>query len=363
MKTAKTVFVQKSNQLTPLPALGQGSKVEKTAVAREQPTGKQKLLRKSRNKWYSQQVAGAMLNVVKQHPHYNPKIKKGLYRCLGCCKRLKRIGNRVIAMPHSYITPSGYLKEIPAYCNARFCINCQHMRTAKRIDAYYEEIQLLTDKYFVVLSRPSIFAVFIKSEIEEQYKIIRKIKKRLTKRRIKLRGVRSLECTHNQETDSYHPHWHWLVSGKADAEALLEEWLIECPTAIRDKGNKIFAYDPGRNGERTLIELLKYETKLIVPLNNKKGKGINGQVLYNIYEAFYGKRAFQAMGIIAKKKVGDDKEFNDDDVNQGLESEIYEHLPDDGVEEVYEWAGTDFFSMETGAALTNYSPPENFNTS
>ena len=45
------------------------------------------------------------------------------------------------------------------------------------------------------------------------------------------RAVENWEVTYNAEADSYHPHVHCVVRGKAQALAIREEWLKRCQTA------------------------------------------------------------------------------------------------------------------------------------
>jgi hypothetical protein len=338
----KEKIVHKSIQLTPPPSQALGSTVELTPrpepdiqrvsdilKAQGVQLGYSSLERKAYAKYVSNCIAVTILNKVPQ-----TKLRKGLLRTLGCCQNLKREGNKI--------------KNLSMYCNCRWCLTCSHIRTAVRIDAYYEQLCALPDKQFIILSQPNVPGYMLRKSLQSEYAALRKIKKAAAKKGIKLQGLRNWECTHNKDANTYHPHWGFIISGKRDAEFLLYEWLKHFPKARRGKGNKIFEFDD-TGGERALMELFKYQTKLLVPIKNKKGKMINADALNTIFEACVKLRTFQPMGIKAAKEITDD-------INDSVKSVEYKELPDDGTIMDLEFFGHDWYDTATGELLTGFDP-------
>jgi hypothetical protein len=292
---------------------------------------KSQLRAKAHAKYISNCIACAILNHV-------PKttLRKSLLRTLGCCQNLQRNGDK--------------LKSLSRYCNSRMCITCSHIRAAQRIDAYYDILNELPDKQFMILSTPNVPGYKLNAAIKEQYKALRAIKKagRKLKVKIEMKGLRNLEITHNQQANTYHPHWGFIISGKRDADYLLDEWLKHFPTARRGKGNAIFKFES--KGERGLLELFKYQTKFLVPIK-KKGKVINANALNTIFEAIVKMRTFQPMGIKAAIRITDD-------VNDLTHEAAYPELQDDGTVADFEFFGHDWYDTATGELLTNYTPSE-----
>jgi len=225
------------------------------------------------------------------------------------------------------------------YCNNRWCIVCNRIRTAKLIHGYLPQLVKLQDPYFVTLTIPNVGSQDLEIVIRKMYLEIKKIQTLFRNRRaIKLTGIRKMECTYNEKRNDFHPHYHFVIEGKQVAVSLIEEWLNRFP------GSKFEAQDMRRANEGTALELFKYFTKLL-----SKDRTVNGKALDTIFRAMRGKRVFQAMGL--KKEVAEDIE--------GIQTEIYE-----GIEEVEErfwkWSQSagDWVDPGTGETLTRYKPSE-----
>jgi len=165
-------------------------------------------------------------------------------------------------------------------------------------------------------------------------KTFRSIKKVLLKdKNLALKGIRKLESTYNPETNEYHPHFHCIISGKNDAEALVYEWLKRFPECVS------YAQDTRPADEGSIFELFKYFSKLITKDTVYTG------ALDIIFNAVYRKRTFQPMGI---KKITEDVDE--------IKSEIIEDLI--AAEKMWTWIETDWICTQTGETLTGYSPSD-----
>jgi hypothetical protein len=163
-------------------------------------------------------------------------------------------------------------------------------------NAYKEPLTNLGQLYFVTLTRPNVKGRQLKSEVQKLIKAFQKIKDNLRKNYdIKLSGMRKLEVTYNEETDTYHPHFHFIQSNLLHSDKLQELWLKQFPSA-NVKGQDIRTIDT--NNEKSFIELFKYATKE----TTKEGKQYTGEVLHTIYSALEGQRIFQTYGSIKKVK-------------------------------------------------------------
>ena len=192
-------------------------------------------------------------------------------------------------------------------CRKRWCTQCNRIKAFEMTNAYKEPLTNLGQLYFVTLTRPNVKGRQLKSEVQKLIKAFQKIKDNLRKNYdIKLSGMRKLEVTYNEETDTYHPHFHFIQSNLVHSDKLQELWLKQFPNA-NVKGQDIRTIDT--NNEKSFIELFKYATKE----TTKEGKQYTGEVLHTIYSALEGQRIFQTYGSI--KKVKEPKEAKDETNN------------------------------------------------
>lgn len=229
------------------------------------------------------------------------------------------------------------------YCRNRVCIVCSRIRTAKLIAGYKAPLLQLKDLQFVTLTVPNVRAHQLRHEIDEMTKCVQREQKHFFSRNKRpLRGLRKLEVTYNPERDkagepAYHPHFHFLIEGKEQAEELVKRWLLRHPNCSR-KAQKVKPADEG-----SLIELFKYFTKVFTD------RKLYAEPLDIILRAMRGKRVFQPMGI---KMVSEDIEE--------LITEVMAELP--AREASWEWvessSSADWFNPETGERLSGYEPSE-----
>lgn len=179
-------------------------------------------------------------------------------------------------------------------CRKRWCTTCCRIKTAELTNAYKEPILNLGDLHFVTLTRPNVKGRELKSEVNKLKKSFSLIVDNLRKNyKIRINGLRKLEITYNETTDTYHPHFHMIISDVNHAYALKELWLKQFPTA-NHKGQDtrpICTKD-----DQSFIELFKYATKEIT----KSGNEYSGEVLHTIYESLSHGKIYQKYGTFKK---------------------------------------------------------------
>lgn len=181
-------------------------------------------------------------------------------------------------------------------CRKRWCTHCCRIKTAEMTNAYKKPLQELGPLYFVTLTRPNVKGRELKSEIKKLIKGFQTIKDNMRKTYgMKLQGMRKLEVTYNEVTDSYHPHFHLIQNDLIHAEKLVELWLnyFDNSKAIAQDIRPI-----DTKNENSFIELFKYATKE----TTKNGKQYTGAVLDTIYSSLEGLRIYQTYGSIKKQK-------------------------------------------------------------
>jgi plasmid rolling circle replication initiator protein Rep len=192
-------------------------------------------------------------------------------------------------------------------CRKMWCTHCNRIKAYELTEAYKEPLRSLGQLYFVTLTRPNVKGRQLKSEVQKLIKAFQKIKDNLRKNyKVKLCGMRKLEVTYNEETDTYHPHFHFIQSNLHHSELLQELWLKQFTNASI-KAQDISYVDA--ENEKSFIELFKYATKE----TTKEGKQYTGEVLHTIYSALEGQRKIQTYGSI--KKVKAPKEAKDETNN------------------------------------------------
>jgi len=238
------------------------------------------------------------------------------------------------------------------YCKNRFCINCNRNRMANNINSYKEPLENLGDLYFVTLSVRTVREEILRKTIKDMNKTFLLIRHNNRKR---FNGVKKIETTFRPITDLYHPHFHIIMSGKENAEKLVQEWLSYYPN---DKKNELSCAITGQNIKKadsnSFIELFKYTTKIIQQDFDTKNRVIYIKALDIILQAMHKIRSFQSFGTIKIKKETSDT-YIDLEFNQELEK--YENE-----EFIWEKQMTDWVSKETGEQLTEYTPSIEINS-
>lgn len=223
------------------------------------------------------------------------------------------------------------------YCNQRWCLTCNRIRTAKMINGYKEPLAELKEPQFVTLTIPNVKAKVLKATIEEMNNSIKAIRKNLKKTyKINLKGLRKYECTYNEAENTFHPHFHLILEGKNQSEKLVELWLKKYPNAKKWCQKILPAH------QDSIIELCKYFTKVI-----SKDNDYNPKALDIMFRSAKGKRTFQPIGI---------KKIVSEDVEEISSQEIDFKEPRTGIwkyeRDVFDWVESD------GEMLSEYKPTE-----
>jgi len=224
------------------------------------------------------------------------------------------------------------------YCNNRWCLVCNRIRTAKLINGYEKPLKELKDPWFVTLTIPNMSRVKLTGAIDGMITELGRIRETMRKRKIITIGIRKIEVTYNQEKDNYHPHFHLIIEGEEVARQLHDLWLERYPAA-RAVGQDIREAKTG-----TEKELFKYFTKLISKSN---GKACFLPVAMDvIFRAMAGRRVFQPMGI--RKEVAEDVD----------EIQSVEYSDIDPGDKYWNWSNeaNDWVDQLTGELLTGFTP-------
>jgi len=235
-------------------------------------------------------------------------------------------------------------KITSTFCNNRWCITCNRIRTAKLINGYKPEFEKLDNPYFVTLTIPNVNGVDLSNTIDSMLMNFRRITNYIGKRSrlgkmAKLSAIRKLEVTYNDVNDSYHPHFHIIVNGKENAEYIRKQWLAMYTDA------RIWAQDIRKADINSMIELFKYTTKIITK-TKQQGVSIHVHALDIIFQALRKRRTFQTYGI---RMVNED--IDELQSQEYTDIEEYESV-------IYEYVGHDWYNTETGEELTGYVPGE-----
>lgn len=245
---------------------------------------------------------------------------------------------------------SGELTETPGkltglYCGCRWCLVCSRIRTARLMTGYMPALEAMEEKWFLTLSRPNVPGVKLKEEIQYYIDTAALIQRHLReKRKLKYSSLRKIECTYNEVTNEYHPHFHFIFDDFQAADLFLQQWLARNPTALLDKGNKLVKGD-----NNSCMELFKYFTKVVSKTKSKSKSGgeasdyrIHLAALDTMFVAMRAVRTFQPCGVIKA-------------VPEEIETEI---ALESGRSEVnfWKWLKHDWVNKDTEAALTGYIP-------
>jgi len=242
------------------------------------------------------------------------------------------------------------------YCGNRWCLTCTRIRTARAMNRYPPELAGWPDKHFVTLTLPNVAADELAPTIERMLRAVASIARAVRRTdALPFRALRKLEVTHNHHANSYHPHFHLVVDGEAQARALVRRWLAAFPTA-RAVAQDVRVCDDG-----SARELFKYFTKLFTKASGREsgrpsGKGVQERrisvpALDVIFRAMRGRRVFQPMGFTAAAAAPDEESDIEPDVGTPATERPNERI-------AWEWSQPlhDWIDEATGALLTGYEP-------
>lgn len=187
------------------------------------------------------------------------------------------------------------------YCDQRFCMVCNRIRTANLMRGYMPTIDGMAEPYLITLTHRTVTGRYLASTIKQDREVFNLCRRALNHQGIPTNGLRKTEVE-VEEDGRFHAHIHALIDGKVAAEAMVEQWLKKHPQYTVAAAQDVRPLtDPH--------ELFKYFTKMIT-------KGKEGVVSFNpkqmdkVFTAMKGKRVFQPFGNV-KKHVEEDIETND----------------------------------------------------
>ena len=195
------------------------------------------------------------------------------------------------------------------YCNNRWCLVCNRIRTGKMVNGYSPVIEKWNDLQFLTLTRPNVFDG-LKGEYESMQIAWSRAKQRLKRNGLVAQGIRKNETTWRQHS-GYNCHYHIIVDGEDYGKALIDEWLNLNSTANR-RGQ-----DQRKGDADTVKEMFKYMTKLWKTTKDEDGNVKHvipypPQVMDYIFQSMKGKRSIQPFGGV--KRVSEEVEDLDANV-------------------------------------------------
>lgn len=199
------------------------------------------------------------------------------------------------------------------HCKNRWCTLCNNIRTGKLINGYepqFKDALQAGTLYFVTLTIPNVKGPKLAATIKKMYHDWTVIRKSREFSKMKPRGLRKFEVTHNLEEETYHPHFHVVIEGKSNAEYLVNNWLRLNPRAEE------IAQDIRQADDNSFRELFKYFTKLVAkkskPGTDKKTHKEEQHLFFKMLdfsnETIRGMRTFQPFGPVhmVNEEPGDD---------------------------------------------------------
>lgn len=228
-----------------------------------------------------------------------------------------------------------------SYCNQRWCLVCNRIRTARLISGYLGEMQRFRNPYFVTLTKKTVTAEDLPASMAYMAETWRKIADTARKSRKKFRGVRKAECT-IRPGGLYHYHFHLVIEGKGNAQWLINTWLDR----MGDQADAR-AQDMRPANDNSLKELFKYFTKLTAKDKAGKVELIDPKRMDVIFQAMRGKRVFQPFGGIR---------ILSEEIEARI-GECYDHLENEV--QLWKWYKEDWIN-ELGECLTGYRPNDKF---
>ena len=314
---------------TPLDTLAQLRKVPKIVGNGPQEAPPSEAVKNLRKRAKSKHLTGAL--DVELRKLEDSELIKAYWNTYYCASSIKQEGKKITSR----------------YCKNRWCLVCNRIRTAQLIKGYEAPLRELKNPHFVTLTRPTVPAELLEQTIIEDTKAFRRIFDRLRKRGHTLTGVRKLEATARPD-GKYHPHFHIIMEGEAEAKMLINEWLHEFPEC------EAGAQDAKPANENTIKELMKYFTKIFSTKKNEDGtikqEETDPERLDVIFRAMQGKRVYQPFGRIRKQAPNVSEEIGE------LITEEIEELKANDTTYVWVRPVHDYINISTGELLTGYKP-------
>ena len=222
----------------------------------------------------------------------NIKItEKGIYRCANCGDFCMFLATK------NYDQTKLYTAN---FCHNRFCPMCAKRKALKDMVALDCMTQWVIEEkkrrfLFLTLTVPNVCSDALDEKIKEMNKAFHKLTRRKSFKKAVKGYVKKLELTYNKEADSYHPHFHVLLSVSKGylsnmnqyikRDKWLEEWqIVMKDTDITQVDIRTFKNKNDKEKE-AILELAKYIAKDSQYMESD-------DALITFYNSLHKKRAF-----------------------------------------------------------------------
>ena len=241
-------------------------------------------------------------------------------------------------------------RAVSHYCKNRWCTVCSRIRTAVTMKKYGPVLGSWQDAYFVTLTVRNVTGNELPTTVKAMTTTFQRIAGRFKKRAQRGQappfvGLRKFECTANATRDDFHPHFHVIVRGQANANALRRAWINEFTGHANAVAQDVRKADTG-----SIIELLKYASKLVVKLEGNGKRGVFADMQNVVFESIRGTRTLQSFGFKLPK-------VSDNELNEEADAQLPGIVPDSFF--MYEHGPGQWANVETGELmLPDFIMPE-----
>lgn len=289
----------------------------------------------------------ARLKIKARHKYVSYILNQDLLKVPGISfKEMKRFNRAMECNTIQNFTVPGELTS--RYCNSRACLVCSRSRSRMYEAKYLDVFNTFEDPCFLTLTFQNVPGSQLKNEVHSMVKNFQLAKDSLRKEKIKIKGLRKLEVTYNQDRNDYHPHYHIVLNERKYAERIQENWLQRYGSKATEQAQNIRDID-----KNSYKELFKYFAKIF-----KKNRS-TGEIEYNpgslvtILRSLENKRIVQPFGIKAKIKDLEEPEHlteEQEKINFDIDKNIY----------LWEQDYCDWLGANTGEILSGYEPTDKF---
>lgn len=234
-----------------------------------------------------------------------------------------------------------------SYCNRKWCLVCNSIRTAKLIDQYAPVIGSWEDPHFVTLTVRNVQGGRLPDTLAAMQSEYTKVRRYLKRQYgMTVTGVRKTECTFSTTRGDFHPHYHVIVDGADTGHAIKDRWLDRHRSSANEAGQDIRPAD-----KRSVTELFKYQTKLVTKSRDGNKYPVPPAALDTIFRALHGKHAISPTGFKLPAVIEADDE---------LDLEGSQEWKRHGEQLIWQWVQTctDWIDLSTGDTFSGYVPSD-----
>jgi len=191
------------------------------------------------------------------------------------------------------------------FCNNRFCPICAKRKSlndtlAIKIMSEFIRQELKRRYILLTLTAPNVSGEELKTEISKYNIAFKKMFERKKYKNVVKGYLRKLEVTYNKKSNTYHPHFHVLISVSSryfveKGEYIKrDEWLKDWQEVMQD--NTITQVDVRRVKMSNSFELDKSILELTKYISKDSNYLINEEVFKCFYRGLRGKRTYAFSG-------------------------------------------------------------------